>query len=474
MKGAKVEVYFAMYLTAIISFFTVNELVEQWKKKAIEREVILIDVIKSLVELGDLVRYTDVTATNSEIRGAIALNHTYSLTRSLPVTLIAKPTAGGDSIVVSSDLVLQPGQKDWTFASSRLKPEVEYTIVLRSAVPASFSITKEGKDMIKERLLRAKTTKLTGAGINVDSLVDFIATNIQSSSTPLNIQFAQPITLQKGAEAEPAKPITYENPFIDRVHVIPAGMNQATLTFTYGNTTAQSMRGATFSVGRVRAVIASIDANTVTLRLQGSLDEGTHQVSVGGIPNMQTTNARVQAVNPVIYCESVYYDGDDIRATTNIRGEARLRWRIDKAGQTVRSGEVRDGAVVLPKADRGKYTVVIADENGATLASRSCEVRTPQAPEIARIDVDSSRTVSALVYVYGQRNGIKNVSGYAGVAQWSKKFDLVRTVESRKEFRLTCSVADSDCDKKIIILLGVEDENGTRAEKKDRKTVTCR
>ena len=110
MKGSRVEVYFAMYLTAIISFFTVNELVERWKAKAMEREIVLIEVIRSLVDMGDIFEWTDVSIQSGRIAGHFMMNPCYKIDMPFHARLILRSSINPkDSIIVQQHIDLNPG-----------------------------------------------------------------------------------------------------------------------------------------------------------------------------------------------------------------------------------------------------------------------------------------------------------------------------------------------------------------------------
>ncbi len=471
---AKVEVYFAMYLTAIISFFTVNELVDIWKNKAEEREQILIDVIKSLVEIGDYFEWTDVRLENSLLTGSIALNPSFQIREPIAAKMILKATQNPDDSLIITSLTLDPGTSSWSFSTAQLKPGVEYSLHMVTEENVNFMVSEQGRAMIKSKLLNMQSRQVTTRNLNLDSLATFISNNIQSVTSSRDFAYANPFILTAEQQAEAPRP---EGPFIERTPVVIAGSRSNTVTFTYGNIPIADMRKAQVRIGSVNAELRTIDNNTATYALNGAFEEGTHQVMVNGIPDINTTNARLKAIRIDIECDDVLYESDDLSARINTRGEsgADLRWRIERDGAMVKNGEGKGAAIRLAEVDKGRYTIRVFDDGGSVLAQRGLEVRIPPAPEVVEFRSDSARTVTAVVYIYGKHNIPKRVSGYVGTKNWPDTWSQGPTVDNRKEYRLTAQIGDSECGRSIIIALKVEDRNGqTGRERREKKTVPCR
>ena len=424
---AKVEVYFAMYLTAIISFFTVNELVDIWKNKAEEREQILIDVIKSLVEIGDYFEWVEVRLDNSVLSGSITLNPSFQIKEPIKAKMMLKATANPSDSMIITELTIEPGTTRWSFSSSQLKPGIEYSLHLVTAENVNFSVSEQGRAMIKSKLMNMQSRQITTRNLNLDSLATFISNNIQSVTSSRDFVYANPFLLS----AEQETTIRPEGPFIERTPVVIAGSRNNVVTFTYGNVPIGEMRKAQVRVGSVNAELKSIENNSVTYVLQGAFEEGVHQVTVSGIPNIVATNAKLKAIRIDIECDDVIYESDDLAARINTRGEAGadLRWRIERDGAAVKNGEGKGATVRLAEVAKGRYTIKALDETGSILASKNLEVRVPPPPEVIEFRSDSVMTVTAVVYVYGKRNLPQRASGFVGTKNWPNTWVLASSVD---------------------------------------------
>jgi hypothetical protein len=371
------------------------------------------------------------------------------------------------------DLTLQPGTSTWSFSTSQMKPGIEYSLHLVTQEKVNFIVSEQGRAMIKSKLLNMQTRKITGRNLNLDSLATFISNNIQSVTSSRDFMYANPFILSAEQEAT----VRPEGPFIERIPVVIAGSRGNIVTFTYGNIPISEMRSAQVRVGSVNAELKSIENNSVTYLLKEAFDEGVHQVTVNGVPNIVATNAKLKAVRIDIECDDVIYGSDDLAARINTRGEsgADLRWRIEKDGALVRNGEGKGANIRLAEVDKGRYTIKVVDESGSQLAVRNLEVRVPPAPEVIEFRSDSAKTITAVVYIYGKRNIPKRVSGFVGTKNWPDSWVLGPVVDNRKEYRLTAELNDNECGRSIIVALKVEDRNGqTGRERKEKKTVPCK
>lgn len=474
MKVQRVELYFAMYITAIIAFFTVNELVERWKKKAEEREIILIEVIKSLVEIGDVFEWAEVKVESGVVSGKIRLNSSYRMRESLKTNLILRSLQNPyDTSVIKSNFILSYDSTEWYFSSNNLKKGVEYQLQLQTSENIKVAIAEKGKSIIKNKLLKIRSSKLDSAKVNIDSLVALIAKNIQSVATSIIPDYPNIIVIKDTLDSR-TKP---EIPFIDNTAIIIAGTKNNVITFTYGNINISVMRGAQIRIGNQNVSIRNVSNNTITCTLPTAFDVGTYDVSVSGIPNIQTMNAKLKAVKIVIETDNIFYEGDNIHANINTKGEAvsEIRWRILKDGAALKNGEGRGIKVQFANADRGMYEIDVTDESGNILANRNVEVRIPLAPEVVEFKIDSTKHIVAIVHVYGQRNGInKIVSGFLGTRSWDNKWEEGKMIESRKEYKFYSDIDPNDCNKNIMVMLKVEDKNGQQSrEKKEKKNVKC-
>ncbi len=475
MKGPRVEVYFAMYLTAIISFFTVNELVERWKAKAMEREIVLIEVIRSLVDMGDIFEWADVSVQSDRVAGHFLINPCYKIDMPFHARLVLRSSVNPkDSIIVQPNIDLNPGSSNWEFMSrEQVVRNTEYQLQLETFGMSRISITDYGRNLIKEKLLKSKSTKLNGNKINIDSLVTFISGNIQSASASIISRYSNPIGVRDTLSAKQKM----EEPFIEKVPLVIAGTKNNKITFVYGNISMDAMRNATVRVGSQQLSLQAIQNNSVTYQLPSSLDEGTYPVTVSGVPGIHAEFAKVKSIRISIDCENRFYEGDELSAKLDTHGESvqELRWRIEREGAGSPQGEGRGAFMKLANMDRGRYTLLALDEAGNTLTTKTVEATVPPPPEITSFQVDSVRRVVAVVNTYGQRNGIRRIiSGFVGTAEWKNSWDETGFRDGRREFKVYCEINPSDCEKSIFVRLKIEDKNGLQSnERKEKKTIKC-
>jgi len=344
MNTRRVEIYFVLYLTAIISFFAVNRLVKDWKVKEENRRNELVAVIKSIVEIGDVFTWIVSAPERMSLTPRFALNPFFKVESPFELTAAVRPADSAGSILDERSLVFRPGTSDTAFSSFQLKPG-DYSIFMVVVKPGRVKLSESGLAYIRQKLNEASS-----ALPEINDLVQTIAENLESMDFASDtIPYFENIFVPHGRVTNGGG----EKVIYGKASVIAGVSGAITFRYNFDRKTASKLQ---FYINNAKAEVVRISSDEITLQCPANLSKGnTYTLRIKGSGDVNTDHAVVRAGTVKLDMEDIACLGSTVRGEILTEGieVGDLRWKTSwdnfttHYGQRILFGPVRNEGLIL-------------------------------------------------------------------------------------------------------------------------------
>ena len=424
MKRKRIELYFVLYLTAIMSFFAVNQLVNDWKKKENERRNQLIATIQRLVDIGDIFVF-DIDPTKNPIQTKYIVNSYYDIKEPYKNLVFITKDSLNKNILYSDTSIVNITSREYYF-SSKMFDQARYKIFLRILEPGLFTISEEGRNHIKRKLrdLFPKNKE------ELDTLLNTIISNLEKRDLSKKL-FSYTIDVFV-PEPGTRNPPLQKGPFISGNEFIPEN-TKSKARFYYGNFTKEKIEEITFTIRNnfvPKIKIDSVRNNQLFITVP-PLKNGRYKIKLGTSSKNINCTATIVSVKSSIATENdTICMGSTLKADINtIIPDANVVWSVlckknnknwSGYGKTIRIDNY---------SSYGKYLITASTINNNELSRSYLYIRNP------KIKIDDYFNNKTMIYdfvIYSDcpnnyvkiydLQGIKLIKGtYEGACphQWS-------------------------------------------------------
>ena len=382
MNSRRVEVYFVIYLTAVMGYFVIFSEMNKYKKERNKKEAALTTVIHELVNVGPIFKWVDPEVNKSTLSLKCFLVDRYNIKSKFVLSAKLYIKNNPDSLIFSSTKSTDISNDTISFDTFKhLRNDVKYKLKLYIDTIGNILITQKGKKYIANKLRGKIDTTL----LDIETLVDTICSKLERKSTPELIrEYPGVITSSGVIKTCPDIP----NPVILGNSLIPA-LVTSEASFYYADLSESILKNIIFTVGEAYKgkYFSSINNNDNTFRLKiPPLKEGVYTLQIPPKYGIKC-NARIYVKKVVISAPAILCVKTRFKATVNLDCSYAedIKWAIsNNMGKTWsdngRSMTIEDGF-----NNPGSYMINIIMPSGMIIARKSFIVIKGETPRIKKL-----------------------------------------------------------------------------------------